>query len=470
MNYLLLLMICFSSNLLLGMQATDILQSRFQEIPRDIHNTIKTLLIKNDPELFKTAIPYRTYSIQIPTKTVTPETDTHETDTHEIESVCMTSDGKWGLFGTRDKVILLYDFRDPNAIRFYPLKRHLGRNCYINAIEVTPDGRWAISGGSDNTAIIWDLRDKTNITIQRLTGHKGPINAVELSDDGRWAITGSDDCTSRVWDLADPTKPRSYELRQRKQVTCVRIAADGHCALTSSVSSGYKGYGPALYWDLRDLRNIRSCTLGPGSLALTPDGAWGLTGGEEGIATLWDFNNASNIHSYLLSGHSKPFEPVIISADGKRALSMTGACIMRALESTGSWTCRCEGCMMWNLEDLTNIQQIALYEQEICATAAKRPHEGELKNLSENPPTCNSIINLQNLQKLCASGIKGSSISHLSGTPDCRWVLYARSDTAKLTDLSPADDLSLRDAIWISLNERESLPESKKDYYLGKPL
>ena len=37
--------------------------------------------------------------------------------------------------------------------------------------------------------------------------------------------------------------------------------------------------------------------------------------------------------------------------------------------------------MMWNLEDLTNIQQIALYEQEICATAAKRPHEGELKNL-----------------------------------------------------------------------------------------
>jgi hypothetical protein len=81
-----------------------------------------------------------------------------------------------------------------------PLIRTLqGHTGSVNSVAVTSDGRYAISGPSGSTLEVWDL--ETGEETHTLKGHTDRVRSVAVTSDGRYAISGSSDRILKVWDL-----------------------------------------------------------------------------------------------------------------------------------------------------------------------------------------------------------------------------------------------------------------------------
>lgn len=70
----------------------------------------------------------------------------------------------------------------------------------VNSVDISPDGQWGLSGSDDRTMRLWDL--SSGRCLREFKGHSGAVNAVAFSPDGRLAISGSEDHSIRLWDLA----------------------------------------------------------------------------------------------------------------------------------------------------------------------------------------------------------------------------------------------------------------------------
>jgi WD40 repeat protein len=74
-----------------------------------------------------------------------------------------------------------------------------GHGSWVNSVVVTSDGRYAVSGSGDCDLKLWDLQ--TGHLHFTLAGHESWVSAVSVTRDGRHAISCSNDRTVRLWDL-----------------------------------------------------------------------------------------------------------------------------------------------------------------------------------------------------------------------------------------------------------------------------
>ncbi len=76
------------------------------------------------------------------------------------------------------------------------LKGHEGP---VTSVCLSSDGRWALSGSKDRTARLWELDGGSCVHI--FEGHAAGVNSVFLSPDCRWMLSGGEDWCLRRWEL-----------------------------------------------------------------------------------------------------------------------------------------------------------------------------------------------------------------------------------------------------------------------------
>ena len=136
-------------------------------------------------------------------------------DEDEMSCVSLSADGKllvtaaygkpakniWGLMsmarvlGDRDRTSTAHLWEAATGKELRAFRGHFDR---INSMTLSSDGKWLVTGSDDRTARLWEAATGKEVRTFR---HAGNVSAVSLSGDGERLLTGSDDGTVRLWDV-----------------------------------------------------------------------------------------------------------------------------------------------------------------------------------------------------------------------------------------------------------------------------
>jgi len=276
-------------------------------------------------------------------------------------------DGKFLAIGT-GQVARVWDFQalqaTPTIKPLFTLYGHQNNN---NSLAYTSDGTRLVTGNADGTAKVWDAA--TGQELFTLAGGTGTINSLAISPDGIHPVSAHGDGQVRIWDIS-PTG--SHEWWAIHPAHRGRISPDGRRLATGYKTSELTGETLFQLWELAPsgITEVNSVTVNPearvsaygfspdlsrnvtidansllnlwdpasGQLlqsfpinqtetssghsdfvfgfAFSPDGAHCATGGDEGLAIIWDL--ASGKPLLVLTGHAAPVRSVDFSPDGTR--------------------------------------------------------------------------------------------------------------------------------------------------------
>jgi len=140
---------------------------------------------------------------------------------------------------------------------------------------------WGLSSSDDKTLRLWELA--TGRCVRTFEGHTGSAKSVAISPDGRWGLSGSK-MPFHVFSEPGHKTVRLLEL------------ATGRCVRT------FEGHTEAV-----------------NSVAISPDGRWGLSGSDDKTLRLWELATGKCVRTF--EGHTDDVFSVAISPDGRWALS-----------------------------------------------------------------------------------------------------------------------------------------------------
>ena len=187
----------------------------------------------------------------------------HEQDIYSLD---YSSDGRYIASGSGDRTVRLWDIQ--------------GGQCYLSlAIEdgvttvaISPDNRFLAAGSLDKSVRVWEML--SGDLLERLEeagghpGHKDSVYSVAFSPTSRELVSGSLDRTIRMWEL-QPHYSGGMRQGNPKGGKCIRTF-EGHKDFVLSV-------------------------------ALSPDGAWVMSGSKDRGVQFWDPNTGEA--QLMLQGH-----------------------------------------------------------------------------------------------------------------------------------------------------------------------
>lgn len=225
-----------------------------------------------------------------------PKTITYEDVT--ATSIAIAGDDSKALTGVSDGTVYLWDPASGVPTRKWEeLHSH---DQAVSLIEVTADSSLAVSAAEDHSMVVWDLKVKVPAaSAVELPGHTDRIRELRLysppadvPDSRRFpamAFSASDDGTVRSWNLDN------------------RFSA-----IESKIFTGHDGA-------------VRS-------VAVSGDGQWAITGGDDGVARVWDWQSlpaASTAEdapkvgsaSLVARGHAQAVAAVAVDRFGRRMIT-----------------------------------------------------------------------------------------------------------------------------------------------------
>lgn len=230
-------------------------------------------------------------------------------------------------------------------------KRLVGHSDAVYDLAFSPDDRYLLSASGDGSARLWSMDTFSNLVAYK--GHNYPVWSVDFGLEGQYFATGSHDRTARLWscERAHPLRIFSGHL---SDVECVKFHPNSNYLLSSSADKTIR------LWDINQGKCVRLFTssalastkdtsqknaqlsssasmmttkLDSGhptytksimSLAISPDGQWAASGGDDGSVIVWEiasarvlrrFNLPQNLDSGKLVGGS-PVYSLDFSLDG----------------------------------------------------------------------------------------------------------------------------------------------------------
>ncbi len=257
-------------------------------------------------------------------------------------------DGRTVLTGGADGTVRLWSARD-GAPAGTPM-RHQGR---VMKALFSPDSRMVATSSWDETARLWDAR--TGAPVGRPMRHEGAVRDVVFTSGGRRVLTASEDHAARLWD-AGTGAPLGRMMRHPALVVRAAAAAEDAGLITTSGDRTYfwrfddappaetvrrraapvrasggertlAANGSVVVTAAGALARLRDAKTGAplgkpmehnetiNAAALSPDGTWLATAGDDRAVRLWRVPAATRIERTLR--HLGRALAVAISADGR---------------------------------------------------------------------------------------------------------------------------------------------------------
>jgi WD40 repeat protein len=190
----------------------------------------------------------------------------------------------------------------------------------------SPDGKYAVAGSENNDVTLWEL--ETGRLMRTFPGHTGRIIALAFTPDGKHVLSGAEDRTVRKWDL-EIGKLEYGHLLPNNTIS-INFSRNGKYVLSGTEYSYQREYQPGVVnlWKISagELKLMRTFeghghTEPVESVVISPDGKYALSGAMDQTAKLWEVSTGEVVHTFECSSH---VYSVAFSPDGKYAVGGSG--------------------------------------------------------------------------------------------------------------------------------------------------
>lgn len=217
--------------------------------------------------------------------------------TDAVLSVTFSHDGQKLLTSSYDKTARVWKLSDPSQ----PVVLS-GHTWWVWQAAFSPDDQQIVTVSQDATAIVWDVN--TGKPSPPFTGHAGPVYSATFTADGQQVITGGYDHRLLVW---NPATLKPFEFRKLEDGDAVRT--------------------PPEFEELGQHSTSIRC------VALSDDGAFLLSGGQDNSVRLWDLATKRLVQTFR--GHDSWVRGVAFGRDGRSLITASQDATVRTWSIAG---------------------------------------------------------------------------------------------------------------------------------------
>lgn len=197
----------------------------------------------------------------------------------------------------------------------------------VRVVAVTCEGRRLIAAGADARIEAWDLSGIGRPPVVLRSHRAELIGAAAIPGTSRLA-TADRDGTVMLWDFEKPDPARPVAAASAEcRLNVLAVSPDGRWLLAAGGRSGTRDHAVRA-WPLAEGKGLDSPALLRGhskpvlAVALTPDGRWAATAGEDRTIRLWSLQGRyPALEQAVLEGHEGWVGALCITPDGRTLIS-----------------------------------------------------------------------------------------------------------------------------------------------------